>query len=72
MVDGGIVHDACDVQRLANGNTVIASYQAKQGAKLLEVDRDKNVVWKYEGKHDVHHFQILTTNGEPLAGQPLR
>ena len=69
---GGIIDDACGVQRLPNGNTVIASYHATPGVKLLEVDRAKKVVWKYEGKHRVHHFQVLTTNGEPLPQTPLK
>ena len=68
----GILDDACGVQRLPNGNTVIASYHARPGVKLFEVDRDKNVVWQYAGPHRVHHFQVLTTNGEPLPGVPLR
>lgn len=69
---GGLMHDACGVQRLPNGNTVVASYAAKTGPKLFEVDRDKNVVWSYSGPHRVHHFQILTTNGQPLPGPLLR
>ena len=69
---GGIIHDACGVQRLPNGNTVIASYAAKTGAKLIEVNRDKQVVWSYDGPHRVHHFQVLTTNGEPLPGVAMR
>ena len=56
------------MQRLPNGNTVIASYHAEPGVKLIEVDRAKKIVWTYEGPHRVHHFQILTTNGEPLVG----
>ncbi|MGI9550865.1 MAG: hypothetical protein ACR2MT_06690 [Aurantibacter sp.] len=63
--------DPCGAQRLPNGNTVIASYGAKDGIKLLEVDRDKNMVWSYSG-HNVHHFQVLTTNGEPIKGTPLK
>ena len=63
--------DPCGAQRLPNGNTVIASYGAKEGIKLLEVDRDKNIVWTYSG-HNAHHFQILTTNGKPLKGTPLK
>ncbi len=60
--------DACGVQRLPNGNTVITSYHAKGDAvKLFEVTRDKEVVWRYHGQTaGFHHFQILTTNGAPL------
>ncbi len=69
---GGLMNDACGVQRLPNGHTVVASYNASSGPKLFEVDRDKNVVWTYTGPHRAHHFQILTTNGQPLPGPPLR
>ena len=60
--------DACGVQRLPNGNTVVTSYHAKGNAvKLFEVTRDKKVVWRYNGlAAGFHHFQILTTNGQPL------
>ncbi len=63
---GRPIADACGVQRLANGNTVIASYAqtAKDGVKLFEVDRQKQIVWSYTGPRRVHHFQVLTTNGE--------
>lgn len=64
--------DACGGQRLPNGNTVIASYHAKEGIKLFEVNREKTIVWSYTGPYRVHHFQILTTNGQPLAGKPLK
>ncbi|HSG68759.1 MAG TPA: hypothetical protein VLA12_00005, partial [Planctomycetaceae bacterium] len=64
--------DPCGAQRLPNGNTVIASYAAKSGMKLFEVTRDKQIVWNYSGPHRVHHFQILTTNGKPLEGTPLK
>ena len=59
--------DACGVQRLPNGNTVITSYHAKgDQVKLFEVTRDKKVVWRYSGMNaGFHHFQILTTNGKP-------
>jgi outer membrane protein assembly factor BamB len=64
-----LIADACGVQRLPNGNTIIASYRATGGApQLIEVSPDKKVVWKFSGlKTGIHHFQILTTNGEPLA-----
>lgn len=64
-----LLDDACGVQRLPNGNTVITSYHAKGDAvKLLEVTRDKKVVWRYSGMNaGFHHFQILTTNGKPVV-----
>jgi hypothetical protein len=60
--------DACGVQRLPNGNTVVTSYHAKgDRVKLFELTRDKKVVWRYSGMNaGFHHFQILTTNGKPL------
>jgi len=69
-----LIKDACGVQRLPNGNTVITSYYAKGDAvKLTEVTPDKKVVWRYSGmKASFHHFQILTTNGEPVKGKPLK
>ena len=61
--------DACGVQRLPNGNTVVASYHASgKSVKLFEITRDKKVVWRYSGMNaGFHHFQILTTNGKPQA-----
>jgi len=61
--------DACGVQRLPNGNTVVTSYHARgDRVKLFEVTRDKEVVWRYSGMNaGFHHFQILTTNGKPLV-----
>ena len=60
--------DACGAQRLPNGNTVISSYHATGNqVKLFEVTREKKVVWRYSGsKAGFHHFQILTTNGQPI------
>ena len=68
---GNLFQDPCGAQRLPNGNTVIASYAATEGTKLFEVTKDKEVVWTYSG-HRAHHFQILTTNGEPLTGVPMK
>lgn len=64
--------DPCGAQRLPNGNTVIASYGASKGIKIFEVTRDKKLVWKYEGPHRAHEIQVLTTNGEPIEGRPLK
>jgi len=70
---GGLIKDACGVQRLPNGNTVITSYgqRKKDAVKIFEVTPKKEVVWTYRG-HYAHHFQILTTNGKPLKGMPMK
>ena len=69
-----LLDDACGVQRLPNGNTVVTSYHAKGNAvKLLEITRDKKVVWRYSGMNaGFHHFQILTTNGKPVVENTLK
>lgn len=66
--------DACGVQRLPNGNTVVTSYHAKgDQVKLFEITRDKKVVWRYSGMTSgFHHFQILTTNGKPQQDNTWR
>jgi hypothetical protein len=71
-VEGDLFQDPCGAQRLPNGNTVIASYGAKEGVKVFETSPDKEIVWSYSGEFGVHHFQILTTNGRPITGKPLK
>ncbi|WP_190811170.1 hypothetical protein [Flagellimonas sp. S3867] len=71
IFDGNPLVDPCGAQRLPNGNTVIASYGAQKGIKLFEVDKNKNIVWTYTD-YRAHHFQILTTNGKPVKGTPLK
>jgi glyoxylase-like metal-dependent hydrolase (beta-lactamase superfamily II) len=64
--------DPCGGQRLPNGNTVIASYGTQGAIKVFEVNREKQIVWKYTGPHRAHEIQVLTTNGEPIEGDPLK
>lgn len=64
--------DPCGGQRLPNGNTVIASYGSQRAIKIFEVTRDKKIVWTYTGPHRAHEIQILTTNGQPVGGKPLK
>ncbi len=67
--------DACGVQRLPNGNTVVTSYGAKPGeTRLTEITRDKKIVWTYTDTRPagIHHFQILSTNGKKLKRAALR
>ena len=69
-----LLDDACGVQRLPNGNTVVTSYHAKGDAvKLTEITPDKKVVWRFNGLNaGFHHFQILTTNGEPIRENTMK
>ncbi len=72
---GRPINDACGVQRLPNGNTVITSHHAKGNeVRLTEVTPAKQVVWTHRDatKPGIHHFQILDTNGKPLDGRPLK
>lgn len=69
-----LIDDACGVQRLANGNTVLTSYHTTSNqTKLIEVTREKKVVWTYtdDRKVGIHHFQILDAKGKPEKN-PLR
>lgn len=64
--------DPCGGQRLPNGNTVICSYQSTRPIKIFEVTPEKKIVWTYSGNHKAHEVQILTTNGKPIDGKPLK
>ena len=72
---GKPINDACGVQRLPNGNTVITSHHAgADDVKLTEVTRDRKVVWSHKDPKapGIHHFQILDTNGKLIEGRPLK
>ncbi len=72
---GKPINDACGVQRLPNGNTIITSHHARGNeVKLTEVTRAHEIVWQHRDptKPGIHHFQILDTNGKDLDGPPLR
>ena len=67
----GMISDACGVQRLSNGNTVIASYRAGKGKpKMLEVDKSGKLVWAFSSNilRSVHHFHVVSTNSKPEQG----
>jgi hypothetical protein len=75
-LSGEPIHDACGVQRLPNGDTVIESYGANDpnAIKLFEVTRDKKIVWTLRTfrAHGLHEFQLLDAAGKPLKGRQLR
>jgi hypothetical protein len=71
---GRPLNDCCGVERRANGNTVVTSYRAAAGqVRLLEVTRDKKVVWTYADarRSGIHTFQLLGPDGRP-GDNPLR
>ncbi|MBN8248163.1 MAG: hypothetical protein J0L84_12055 [Verrucomicrobia bacterium] len=71
---GGRFQDPCGSQRLANGNTVVGSHAAIKGVSMIELTPDRRIVWSsdHPAAAGVHHFQILTTNGKPEPGMPLK
>ena len=71
---GGLFKDPCGSQRLANGNTVVGSHAANQGISMVELNRDRKIVWTSDHPlaAGVHHFQILTTNGRSEPGVPMK
>lgn len=71
---GGLFKDPCGAQRLANGNTVVGSHAANTGISMIELTPGKRIVWTSDHPlaAGVHHFQILTTNGKPEPGMPLK
>jgi hypothetical protein len=68
------INDACGIQRLPSGNTMIASYRiGKDGVRLVEVSPEKKVVWKWQANvPNVHHFQVLAVDGIAVPWPPLR
>lgn len=71
---GGLFKDPCGSQRLANGNTVVGSHAANKGVSMVELTPENKIVWTSDHPlaAGVHHFQILTTNGKPEPGMPLK
>ncbi len=72
---GRPIADACGVQRLPNGNTIITSYRAKGNeVKLTEVTPKKEIVWTHRdpNRPGIHHFQILDDKGLPPVGRQFR
>ena len=64
---GGVLNDVCGLQVLKNGNFLVSCYgnQAKDGLKMIEVNREKQIVWTYQNSSVkyVHNLQVLSTNG---------
>ena len=71
-----LIKDACGVQRLQNGNTVVTSYGAggADETKMIEVTPGKRLVWSLKSgrAHGIHTFQILDDRGLPMRGAVLK
>ena len=65
------VNRATALSWLPNGNIVFSNYAARAPQpKLVEITRDKQVVWTYVDKSNqgVHEFQLLDAEGKPQVG----
>lgn len=66
---GGVLQDVCGLQVLKSGNFLVSCYgnKAADGLKMLEITRDKKIVWTYQNAklRYVHNVHVLTTNGKP-------
>lgn len=62
----------CSTQRLANGNTVVATYHGRP--QFLEITPDKKVVWSYEHPDlgEVSGIVLLDEPGDPARGEVNR
>ncbi|TWT95666.1 hypothetical protein [Neorhodopirellula pilleata] len=75
---GSWLQDPCGGQVLPNGNVVITNYAGGRkdphAPKLIEVNRDKKVIWTYSDGQSVgiHHFQILTTNDQRIKSPAMK
>ena len=47
---------------------------ANQGISMVELTPGRKIVWTsdHPAAAGVHHFQVLTTNGKPEPGQPMK
>jgi hypothetical protein len=65
---GGNLQDVCGLQVLKNGNFLVSCYgnQAADGLKMMEINRNKEVLWTYQNADIkyVHNLQVLSTNGQ--------
>ena len=70
----GAINDACGVQRLPSGNTMIASYRiGKNGVRMLEVSPEKKGVWTWQADVPaVHHFHVFEIDGKTTPAAALR
>ncbi len=77
---GAKVGMICGIHVLPSGNVVMGIYgvvRGDDGAGVLEVSRDKKLVWRYvcpdkTGERHMMGVQLLDAKGKPLPGPALR
>jgi hypothetical protein len=78
-LDGAPLRLLTGFHRLPNGNTLITNWlghgQFGKAPHLLEITRDKRIVWSYANHTDlrtVAAIQVLAPDGSLLPGEALR
>lgn len=68
MTREGILEFPCDVERLASGNTLItdAGDELGNGSEIIEVNAEKEIVWRYGGDLRFAHSAKRLANGNTL------
>jgi outer membrane protein assembly factor BamB len=72
------IRNLTGINLLPNGNVVAGCYQAYangQGCGLLEISREKKVVWSYskpKGDQSMMAVELLSVEGKPPTGDVLR
>ncbi|MCX7046601.1 MAG: hypothetical protein NTX50_14085 [Candidatus Sumerlaeota bacterium] len=75
---GVTIRNMTGIQLLPNGNIATGCYNAYdkgEGTGLLEITRDKKLVWRYSnpsGEKTMMPIERLDANSKPLAGECLR
>jgi hypothetical protein len=77
-IAGVTITNMCGINLLPSGNLAIgcyASYKNGEGTGLLEITREKNLVWRYsnpKGDSSLMAIEVLDASGKALPGECLR
>jgi hypothetical protein len=77
-IPGVPIKNMCGMHLLPNGNVAIgcyAAYKGGEGTGLLEITREKKLVWRYcnpKADGSLMAIEVLDAGGKPLPGECLR
>jgi hypothetical protein len=77
-IPGVTIRNMCGINLLPNGNLAIgcyAAYKNGEGTGLLEITREKKLVWRYsnpKGDSSLMAIEVLDAGGKALPGECLR